>query len=248
MTAAATLHAVLVLPTFNEADNIERAVRAAHAALQTAPTLRGHTILVVDDDSPDGTGAVVERLMGELPSVQLLHRTERTGLGPAYLAGFAQALAQGADLVLQMDSDLSHDPNDLPRLVAAAADGADVVLGSRYVPGGSVTDWSWLRRFVSRGGSCYARLVLGVPVNDLTGGFKCYRANVLRTIDLESVDSKGYSFQVELTYRAVRAGFTVREIPIVFRDRVAGTSKMNPAIAVEAIHRVPRLRFSKRRA
>lgn len=240
------LHAVLVLPTYNEADNIERAVRAADAALATAPALKSHTILVVDDESPDGTGEIVERLATELPSLQILHRTERNGLGAAYLAGFDVALAGGADLVLQMDSDLSHDPADLPRLVEAAAGGADVAIGSRYVPGGSVTDWSLLRRIISRGGSCYARLVLGVPVNDLTGGFKCFRAEVLRAIDLSDIHSKGYSFQVELTFRAVRRGFRVQEVPIVFRDRVAGTSKMNPSIAIEAIHRVPRLRFALR--
>ena len=237
----ATGAAWLVLPTFDEAHNIERIVRAAHAVL-TAAALDGLRILVVDDSSPDGTGRIADRLARELPEVEVLHRTERAGLGPAYLAGFDRALAGGAGFVLEMDSDLSHDPADLARLLAAARGDADLVLGSRYVAGGAVTDWGRVRRAVSRGGSWYARRVLGLGVRDLTGGFKCFRAEVLREIDLASVRSVGYAFQVELTYRAVQAGFRVRELPITFRDRTAGQSKMSWRIAGEAVVLIPQLR------
>jgi len=237
----ATGEAWLVLPTFDEADNIERIVRSAHAVL-TAAAPEDFRILVVDDASPDGTGALADALAAELPAVEVLHRTDRSGLGPAYLAGFDRALAARAGFVLEMDSDGSHDPADLARLLAAARDGADLVLGSRYVPGGAVTDWGLARRAVSRGGSWYARRVLGLGLRDLTGGFKCFRAEVLRSIDLASVRSKGYAFQVELTYRAVQAGFRVREVPITFRDRTEGRSKMSWAIAGEAVVLVPQLR------
>jgi dolichol-phosphate mannosyltransferase len=226
----------LVLPTYNEAENIEPIVRAARAQLR-----EGDRILVVDDNSPDGTGQIADRLAGEIEGVEVLHRPGKQGLGRAYLAGFRRALDGGADLVLEMDSDFSHDPADLPRLIAAAQD-ADLVLGSRYVPGGSVIDWGLLRRLVSRGGSWYARRVLGVGVRDLTGGFKCFRRSVLESLDLESVHADGYGFQIELTYRAIKAGFNVVEIPIVFRDRRVGQSKMNARIALEAVWKVPALR------
>ena len=172
----------------------------------------------------------------------MLHRERKEGIGPAYLAGFDHALAEGADLLLEMDSDFSHDPADLPRLIAAAAD-ADLVLGSRYVPGGGVTDWGLGRRFISRGGSLYAKLLLGIPVNDLTGGFKCFRREVLERLDLSGVGTDGYGFQIEMTYRAVKAGFRVTEVPILFRDRRVGSSKMSARIAVEAFWKVPALRF-----
>ena len=226
----------LVLPTYNEAENLEPIVRAARAQLR-----EGDRILVVDDNSPDGTGEIADRLAGEIDGVEVLHRPLKQGLGRAYLAGFRRALDGGAELVLEMDSDFSHDPADLPRLIAAAQD-ADLVLGSRYVAGGSVIDWGLLRRLVSRGGSWYARKVLGVGVRDLTGGFKCFRRSVLESLDLESVRADGYGFQIELTYLAIKAGFNVVEIPIVFRDRRVGQSKMNARIALEAVWKVPALR------
>jgi dolichol-phosphate mannosyltransferase len=200
---------------------------------------------VVDDDSPDGTGEIADRIAGRDSAVEVLHRTTREGLGPAYLAGFDAALRGGADLVCEMDADHSHDPEDLARLIAAADD-ADLVLGSRYVPGGKVADWGPLRRLVSRAGCWYARVVLGVPVRDLTGGFKCFRRVVLESIDLAEARSHGYVFQIELTYRAVQAGFRVAEIPITFRDRTRGRSKMSVRIALEAVALVPRLRFGRR--
>jgi len=236
----------LVIPTFDEADNVESIVRAADAALRTCAP-EGHRILVVDDDSPDGTGQIAEDVAAELGTVEVLHRTTREGLGPAYLAGFAHALAADAAYVIEMDADFSHDPADLPRLVAGAREDADLVLGSRYVPGGGVSDWGRIRQFISRGGSAYSRVVLGLSVRDLTGGFKCFRAEVLRAIDLPTVRSHGYAFQVELTYRAIQRGFRVREVPIVFRDRRHGRSKMSWRIAVEAMWLVPRLRVRPRR-
>jgi dolichol-phosphate mannosyltransferase len=231
----------LILPTFDEAENIEAIVRAADAVLAAASP-DGHRILVVDDDSPDGTGRIADRLATELASVEVLHRAERQGLGPAYLAGFTHALAGGATHVMEMDSDFSHDPADLARLLGAVRDGADLALGSRYVPGGAVNDWGLGRRLVSRGGSWYARRVLGLAVRDLTGGFKCFRREVLEEIDLPTVRSQGYAFQVELTYRAVLDGFRVVEVPIVFRDRRLGRSKMSWRIAAEAMVLVPQLR------
>jgi dolichol-phosphate mannosyltransferase len=231
----------LILPTFDEAENIELIVAAALEVLRGAAP-DDFRILVVDDDSPDGTGSIADRLASEHPEVEVLHRTERAGLGPAYLAGFAHALSHGAGFVFEMDSDFSHDPADLARLLSAVRDGADVALGSRYVAGGAVQDWGIVRRFVSRGGSLYARVVLGLPVHDLTGGFKCFRAEVLEGIDLPSVRAHGYAFQVELTNRAVRKGFRVVEVPITFRDRLRGESKMSAKIALEAIVLVPRLR------
>jgi dolichol-phosphate mannosyltransferase len=232
----------LILPTFDEAENIELIVDAALGVLRTAAP-DDFRILVVDDDSPDGTGRIADRLAAEHREVEVLHRTERAGLGPAYLAGFAHALSHGAGYVFEMDADFSHDPADLARLLAAVRDGgADVALGSRYVAGGAVADWGVVRRIVSRGGSLYARLVLGLPVHDLTGGFKCFRAEVLEAIDLPTVRAHGYAFQVELTNRAVRRGFRVVEVPITFRDRLRGESKMSWRIALEAMVLVPRLR------
>jgi dolichol-phosphate mannosyltransferase len=227
----------LILPTYNEAENVGPIVRAARAQLRP-----GDNILVVDDNSPDGTGAIADQLAQELPGVDVLHRPGKQGLGRAYLAGFEEALAGGAELILEMDADFSHDPADLPRLLAAAEEGADLVLGSRYVAGGSVTDWDPLRKFISRGGSWYARMILGVKVRDLTGGFKCFRRSVLEALDLSAVHADGYGFQIELTYRTIKAGFHVVEIPIVFRDRRVGESKMNARIALEAVWKVPALR------
>jgi dolichol-phosphate mannosyltransferase len=204
---------------------------------------KGARVLVIDDNSPDGTGELADALARELDYVSVLHRPAKEGLGPAYLAGFRRALADGAELVLEMDCDFSHDPNDVPRLIAAADD-ADVVLGSRYVAGGGVGNWGLLRRFISAGGSWYARVVLNSNVRDLTGGFKCYRRAVLETIDLDAIHSKGYAFQIETTYRALRAGFRVTEIPITFVDREAGGSKMSRAIVAEAIWKVPALRLA----
>jgi dolichol-phosphate mannosyltransferase len=231
----------IVLPTYDEAENLEAIVAAVLPVMRDAVGRERFRVLVVDDDSPDGTGAIADRLAGVEPEVQVLHRARREGLGPAYLAGFALALAGGASHVLEMDADFSHEPHDLPRLLRAA-ETADLVLGSRYVPGGVVADWGLMRRAISRGGSWYARRVLGLGVRDLTGGFKCFRREVLERIDLQTVRSHGYAFQVELTYRTVRAGFRVREIPIVFRDRRLGRSKMSWRIAGEAVLLLPRLR------
>ena len=229
----------LVLPTYNEAGNIGAFIDAVETAVPASMR-----ILVVDDNSPDGTGEIADRIAASRARVSVLHRPLKEGLGPAYIAGFHQALAEGAGLILEMDSDFSHDPAYLPRLLEAA-EGADLVIGSRYVPGGGVGDWSATRRAISRGGSAYARLVLGVKVRDLTGGLKCFRREVLEAIDLDSILSKGYAFQVEMTYRAIQRGFEVAEVPIVFRERQAGTSKMNRAIVAEAIWRVPLLRYGR---
>ena len=228
--------AVVCLPTYNERENLEPMLRALGD--------KDVRVLVIDDNSPDGTGELADRLTTELGYVDVLHRERKEGLGPAYLAGFRRALADGADLVLEMDCDFSHDPNAVPRLIAAVESGADLALGSRYVPGGGVRNWGLLRRVISAGGSFYARVVLGVKVRDLTGGFKCYRRIVLETIDLDSVDSKGYAFQIETTYRALRAGFKVVEVPITFADREVGGSKMSKAIVAEAIWKVPGLRLA----
>jgi dolichol-phosphate mannosyltransferase len=233
----------LILPTYNEADNLENMVRAALPRLaEAAPE---HHILVVDDGSPDGTGQIADRLASELPEVEVLHRPGKQGLGPAYLAGFARALASGAELLMEMDCDFSHDPADLPRLIRAA-DEADLVLGSRYVPGGGVERWGLVRRALSRGGSLYAQVLLGLHVRDLTGGFKCFRRPVLERLDLDGIAADGYGFQIEMTYRAVQAGFRVVEVPIVFRDRRVGQSKMSARIALEAVWKVPALRVRGR--
>ena len=232
----------LILPTYNEAENIEAIVAAASEVLARAAP-EGFRILVVDDGSPDGTGQMADEIALREEWLEVLHRTEKNGIGPAYLAGFRHALDGGAGYVMEMDSDFSHDPADLARLLAAVRDGADLALGSRYVPGGGVTDWGRGRRIISEGGSTYARVVLGLSVRDLTGGFKCFRREVLEKIHFDSVRSQGYAFQVELTYRAVRAGFKVVEVPIVFRERRLGKSKMSWRIAAEAMWLVPLLRF-----
>ncbi len=236
----------LVLPTYNEAENLELLVPAVLAELERAAPGR-HRVLVVDDDSPDGTGEIADRLAAAHAAVEVLHRPGKDGLGRAYLDGFADALAHGAELVLQMDADFSHDPADLGRLLAASETGAEVVLGSRYVPGGGVSDWGRGRRLVSALGSIYARLVLGLGVHDLTGGFKAIRREVLEAVELPELRAQGYVFQIELTYRACRAGFRVLEIPITFRDRARGESKMVPRIALEAVWLVPLLRLAARR-
>ena len=230
----------IVMPTYNEAVNVESIVRAAGAELERAAPA-DFRILVVDDNSPDGTGAIADELAAELGWVEVLHRTSKEGLGHAYRAGFGHALSAGAELLIEMDADFSHDPRYLPDLIAAAAN-ADLVLGSRYVEGGGVRNWGLMRRAISRGGGLYARAMLGVPVRDLTGGFKCIRREVLEAIDLQSVRAEGYGFQIEVTYRALRAGFRVVEVPIVFADRKAGASKMSTHIAVEAMLLVPQLR------
>lgn len=230
----------IVMPTYNEAPNLDSIVRAVGAELERFVG-RDYRVLVVDDNSPDGTGAIAEGLAAELDWVEVLHRPGKQGLGHAYREGFAHALTGGAHLLVQMDADFSHDPRYLGDLLGAAS-GADIVLGSRYIPGGGVRDWGFLRRAVSRGGGVYARAILGVPVRDLTGGFKCIRREVLETIDLRSIRAEGYGFQIEVTYRALRAGFRVVEVPIIFTDRRAGTSKMSAQIALEAMWLVPRLR------
>jgi dolichol-phosphate mannosyltransferase len=232
------VRACICLPTYNERENLEPMLNALQSILGA-----DDRVLVIDDNSPDGTGQVAERLAGRLRNIEVLHRDHKDGLGPAYIAGFRRALAEGAELVIELDADFSHDPNDIPRLIEASKN-ADVVLGSRYVDGGSVENWGVVRRFVSLGGSTYARVLLGTRLRDLTGGFKCFRRRVLETIDLDAVTAKGYAFQIELTYRALRAGFTVREIPITFTDRVRGGSKMTRAIVLEAIWRVPLLRLA----
>jgi dolichol-phosphate mannosyltransferase len=235
----------LILPTYNEAENLDPLVRAVLPVLAHAAP-GGHRILIVDDASPDGTGELADRLAEEHDAVQVLHRERKDGLGQAYLAGFDVALRGGAGFVLEMDADFSHDPGDLARILAAAQD-ADLVLGSRYVTGGGVVNWALPRRIVSRAGCYYAQAVLGLRQHDLTGGFKCFRREVLEAIDLPSVQAQGYAFQVELTYRAVKAGFRVVEMPIVFSERLRGQSKMSPRIAVEAAWLVPQLRFRHRR-
>jgi dolichol-phosphate mannosyltransferase len=239
-------HPWLILPTFDEAENIELIVEASLDVLRDASP-DGFRILIVDDDSPDGTGRIADRLSHEHDEVEVLHRTVREGLGPAYVAGFTHALSHGAGYVFEMDSDFSHDPKDLARLLVAVRDGgADVALGSRYVAGGAVLDWGLVRRIISRGGSLYAAVILGLTVRDLTGGFKCFRAEVLEAIDLPTVQAYGYAFQVELTHRTIRSGFRVVEVPITFRDRLRGKSKMSAKIAVEAMFLVPRLRRAPR--
>jgi dolichol-phosphate mannosyltransferase len=235
----------LVLPTYNEAENLEPIVEAVLPRLAEASSQ--HRLLVVDDASPDGTGQIADRLAAAHEGVEVLHRPGKEGLGRAYIAGFRRALGEGADLVLEMDADFSHDPADVPRLIETAAE-ADVVLGSRYVEGGGVEGWEWHRRVLSRGGCLYARTMLGVPVRDLTGGFKCFRRAVLEAIDLDDVQAAGHGVQLEMTYRALKLGFRVKEIPIVFRERRAGDSKMDARIALEAVRKVPALRYRLRTA
>jgi dolichol-phosphate mannosyltransferase len=232
--------ATVCLPTYNEIENLEPMVRRL---LEVLP--EGGRVLVIDDGSPDGTGALADRLASELPAVSVLHRERKEGLGRAYLAGFRRALADGADLVLEMDCDFSHDPEDVPRLIAATDD-ADVAIGSRYVGGGGTENWGLIRRLISRGASFYTRMLL-MPVHDPTSGFKCFRRTVLETIDLDAIHSKGYAFQIENVYRALRTGFRVVEVPITFAERTIGHSKMSRAIVLEAMLKVPALRLAAAR-
>lgn len=235
----------LVIPTYNESQNVERVVRAV--CTEMAKLAPGeHRVLVVDDSSPDGTGQLAEGLTEEFDSLEVLHRSAKDGLGRAYIAGFERALAGDAEFVIQMDADYSHDPCYLADLLKAAED-ADLVLGSRYVAGGAVRNWGPLRKIISRGGSAYSRMILGVKVRDLTGGFKCIRRSVLEAIDLNTLRADGYVFQIEVTYLAIRGGFTVKEIPITFTDRAAGASKMSWQIAIEAMLLVPSLRRERPR-
>jgi len=232
------MRATVCLPTYNERENLESMVRALGGVLR-----EGDRVLVIDDASPDGTGVIADRLAAELAYVTVLHRERKEGLGPAYIAGFRQALAEDAELVVQIDCDFSHNPADVPRLVAVAEGGADLVLGSRYVRGGSIPNWSIARRAVSRAGNLYARVILQSSTHDLTGGFRCYQRRVLETIDLDAIQSKGYAFQIEVAYRTRRAGFRVVEVPIAFVDRERGLSKMSRSIVLEAVWKVPRLRL-----
>jgi dolichol-phosphate mannosyltransferase len=232
------MRATVCLPTYNERENLPPMLTALGGVLRD-----GDRVLVIDDSSPDGTGELADRLAGELPFVDVLHRERKEGLGPAYIAGFRQALAGSAELVLEMDCDFSHDPADVPRLIAAAEEGADLVLGSRYVRGGAVGDWGLVRRAISRGASLYTGLFLRMHVKDPTGGFKCFRRQVLETLDLDAITPRGYAFQIETTYRVRRAGFRVVEIPITFNERTAGRSKMTRGIVLEAVWAVPLLRL-----
>jgi|RhiMetdeSRZDD1v2_1073273.scaffolds.fasta_scaffold289870_3 dolichol-phosphate mannosyltransferase len=231
----------LFLPTYNEVGNLDKVVRATAEALERAVP-SDWRILVVDDASPDGTGELADRLAEEIDGVEVLHRTAKDGLGKAYLAGFRYAVDREAEFVIVMDADFSHDPDHLAALIEAAQT-SDLVLGSRYVDGGEIMDWPRLRRFLSRFGSIYARAILGVRINDLTSGFRCVRRQVLETIEPSTLRAQGYVFNIELTYRALLAGFTVTEVPIIFRDREAGQSKMSLPIAFEALMLVPRLRW-----
>ncbi|MEP7223446.1 MAG: polyprenol monophosphomannose synthase [Actinomycetota bacterium] len=230
--------AVLCLPTYNEMENLESMIRELAGILDTS----NDRVLVIDDASPDGTGEIADRLAVELSWVSVLHREHKEGIGPAYIAGFRWALAEGAELVLEMDCDFSHTPADVPRLIEAADD-ADLVLGSRYAPGGGTENWGLVRRFVSRGGCLYAQVLLGMRVRDLTGGFKCFRRSALEAIDLDALSAHGYAFQIETTYRIHRAGLRVKEVPITFVERRAGASKMTGSIVAEAIRKVPLLRL-----
>jgi dolichol-phosphate mannosyltransferase len=234
------MRATICLPTYNERENLGPMIRALDEVLR-----EGDRVLVIDDASPDGTGEIADRLAVEFPWVDVLHRERKEGLGPAYLAGFARALDDGAELVLEMDCDFSHDPRAVPSLIAAAEDGADLVLGSRYVPGGSIPNWGRIRRAISLAGNLYAQIVLQSGLRDLTGGFKCFRRRVLETVDLGAIESKGYAFQIETTYRVVVAGFKVVEVPISFSERELGHSKMSRAIVAEAIWNVPLLRLRR---
>jgi dolichol-phosphate mannosyltransferase len=227
-------NAVLCLPTYNERENLERMIDALEP--------HGIRVLVIDDNSPDGTGEIADRLAADRDWLSVLHRERKDGLGRAYVAGFHEVLRGDADYVLEMDCDFSHDPADVPRLIAAVQAGADLALGSRYVPGGGTENWGLVRRLLSRGASVYTRILL-MPIHDSTGGFKCFRRSVLESIDLETMDAAGYVFQIETTYRTLRKGFRVVEIPIRFADRTAGQSKMSRAIVLEAILKVPVLRL-----
>jgi dolichol-phosphate mannosyltransferase len=233
---------LLCLPTYDERENLAAMVEALGSVRERTP-IPGD-VLVIDDSSPDGTGAIADELARGRPWLHVLHRPAKEGLGRAYLAGFRWALARDYAYVLEMDCDFSHDPEAVPSLLGAAIGGADVVLGSRYVAGGGVSDWGLSRRLISAGGCLYARSVLGVRVRDLTGGFKCFRRAVLERIPLDDVDAQGYMFQIEMTYRALRDGFRVVEVPITFAERQLGGSKMSRRIVLEAVRRVPELRLA----
>jgi dolichol-phosphate mannosyltransferase len=217
----------VVIPTYNERENL--------TDITSAVAKLGYQVLIVDDGSPDGTGEIAERIAEENPQVGVLHRAEKQGLGPAYAEGFDRSLQAGAEIIVEMDADFSHDPNDLPRLVAAVTSGADLAIGSRYVKGGSTPDWPLARRLISRGGNLYARLLLGIPVRDATAGFRAFRAEALSCLPYDSAEASGYGFQVEMAWRAVEAGMKVVEIPISFHDRTRGSSKMGPGIVLEAM-------------
>ncbi len=236
---------IVCVPTYDERENLERMIDALTAVREQASATGD--VLVIDDSSPDGTGVLADELAATRPWLHVLHRPVKQGLGRAYLDGFRWALARDYDYVLEMDCDFSHDPAAIPSLLAAARAGTDVVLGSRYCEGGRVENWGRVRRIISGAGCLYARVVLGVRVRDLTGGFKCFRRSVLETIELDAVDAQGYQFQVEMTYRALLLGFTVLEVPITFADRVAGGSKMSRSIVLEAMRRVPLLRLEAAR-
>ena len=233
---------IVVLPTYNERENLRHAV-ARIREVADGQGVRLHT-LIVDDDSPDGTGQIADELAHEVPDVSVLHRAGKEGLGKAYIAGFRQALSMGAERIFEMDADLSHDASYLPHFLRLIDQGADLVLGSRYVKGGGVENWSLPRKVISRGGCLYAQVILGLPHHDLTGGFKCFRRRVLETIDLDAIDTKGYGFQIEMTFRAHQLGFRIVELPIVFVDRKVGESKMTNDIVLEAMKNVWKLRFS----
>jgi dolichol-phosphate mannosyltransferase len=235
------MRATVCLPTYNECENLPRMIDALRGVLR-----EGDRVLVIDDNSPDGTGRIADALAAVHPFVDVLHRQEKEGLGRAYVAGFHRALTDGAELVLEMDCDFSHDPADVARLIAAAENGADLVLGSRYVTGGSTRNWGLARRLISRGGSMYAALFLHMGVKDPTGGFKCFRRPVLERLNLDAITPRGYAFQIEMTYRVKQAGFTVVEIPITFVDREVGQSKMSRSVVLEAIWRVPLLRLGRK--
>lgn len=233
---------VIVIPTYNERGNIETLLTQLFAL-----RIEGLNVLVVDDNSPDGTGKLIEVLRANNDRLSVLHRTAKAGLGPSYVAGFRSALSAGADIICEMDADLSHDPAYLPTMLAALST-SDVVLGSRYVTGGGVSNWNWTRRLISRVGNMYARAVLGLPYRDLTGGYKCYRRAVLEQIGLDDLSSVGYNFQIETTYRAHRAGFRINEVPIVFIERAYGTSKFSAKIMLESFWKVLLLRLEKKRS
>lgn len=217
----------VVLPTYNELENLPHIIPEILA--------HGYSLLIVDDNSPDGTGRMAESFAADLPQVSVLHRPVKEGLGPAYAAGFDKALESGAEIIIEMDADFSHDPGDLPRLVAAVEAGADLAIGSRYVPGGATPDWPAIRRFISKGGNVYARTMLGIPTRDATGGFRAYRENALRKLPYRDAEASGYGFQVEMAWRADQQGLRVVEVPITFRDRTRGKSKMGMGIVVEAM-------------
>ena len=234
------MRATVCLPTYDERANLEPMLHALGGVLRD-----GDRVLVIDDNSPDGTGELADRLACELAFVSVLHRPRKDGLGPAYLAGFARALDEGAELVVEMDCDFSHDPADVPRLIAAVEDGADLAIGSRYVAGGKVGNWGLVRRAISRGGSIYAALFLQLGVKDPTAGFKCFRRAVLEAIDVQTITARGYAFQIEATFRAKRRGFRIVELPITFDDRTEGSSKMSRSIVLEAVWRVPLMRLHR---